>query len=361
MNRSTKIVAALSAVVLVAVGGYLATQSNSSTKEKFTVAMVTDAPGNISDHSFGQAAWTGLQAWGKDHDLKKGVNGYDYFISKTQADFTPNFDQAVASKFSLIGAIGYNLQEAVEKAAKQYPKTKFALVDSVADAKYKNIQSLMFNSEQSSYLTGVAAATKAKALGDTKVGFLGGMKGPVVGRFEYGFREGVASVDKKIKVEAVYAGSYADPAKGQLIANTMIAEGIHIINHVSGGTGNGAFTAVKQHDETLASGSKAKVWMIGVDIDQAPQGAYTTKDDKKDNFTLTSSLTNVGRGLELSANAAMQDKFQGGKVTYYGLKEGGVSVPTDNLNGPEKAAVEKAKKGIETGAIKLNYKNQYAN
>lgn len=360
MNRSTKLAVGAAAIILIAGGAYYATQSGNSANKKFTVAMVTDAPGNIDDHSFSQAAWSGLTAWGKENGVKKGVNGYDYFISKTKADFTPNFDQAVASKFNLVAGIGFDLQAAVEKAAKAHPKTKFALVDAEANPKLKNVQSLMFNSEESSYLTGVAAATKAKELGDTTVGFIGGMKGPVVGRFEYGFRLGVASVDKNIKVDSVYANSYADPAKGQLIANAMMADGVHVINHVSGGTGNGAFTAVKQHDQTLAADSKDKAYMIGVDIDQSAQGKYTSKDGKAENFTLTSSLTNVGRGLQLSANAAKAGNFQGGKVTYYGLKEGGVSVIKKNLDTKTKAAVNKAEKALKDGSIKLKYTNQYA-
>ncbi len=360
MNRSTKIAACVAAVVVVAGGVYFATNSGSSSDKKFTVAMITDAPGNIDDHSFNQSAWEGLQAWGKENGVKKGVDGYNYFLSKTKADFTNNFDQAVAAKFDYIAGIGFDLQEATQKAAKANPKTEFALVDSVADSKYKNIQSLMFNSEQSSYLAGVAAAEKAEEVGDTKIGFLGGVKSETVGRFEYGFRLGVASVNKSLKVESVYANSFGDAAKGQLIANTFIAEGIHVIYHAAGGTGNGAFTAVKQHDQTLKSGSADKVYMIGVDVDQSSDGAYKTKDGKSDNFTLTSALKNVGKALQASANSAKDGKFKGGKATFYGLKQGGVGIVKKNLDAKTLKAVNKAQKALENGSITLKYTTQYS-
>ena len=82
-------------------------------------------------------------------------------------------------------------------------------------------------------------------------------------------------------------------------------------------------------------------------------GAYKDKDGKKSNFTLTSSITGVGRGLELVANKAMKGNFPGGTVVAYGLKEGGVATPTKNMTNDEKTAVEKAKDDIVSGKIKV--------
>jgi basic membrane protein A len=351
------------ALAVVAGGiGYAVTKEDSSKSSNFSLAMVSDAGGDISDHSFTQISWEGVEAWGKEHNLSKGKGGYDYFLSKTDADFDTNFQTAVQNNFSMIAGIGFNLQNAVEKSAKANPKVKYALVDSVANSKYKNIVSLMFNSEESSYLAGIAAAMQAKDENQTTVGFLGGMYGPVVGRFEYGFREGVASVDPSLKVEAQYAGTYSDASKGNIITKTMIANGTKVIFQVAGGTGNGAFTAAKAYNTQLKSSELAadKVWIIGVDIDQYAQGAYKTADGKKDNFTLTSSLTQVGNALKESANDAMKGNFKGGKVVYYGLKEKGVGVIYKNLDSAEKKALKAAEKELEDGKIKLTYTDQYA-
>src|SRR5574341_800608 len=56
-----------------------------------TVALVTDV-GGIDDKSFNQSAWEGLQAWGKENNLKKGKNGFDYLQSKSDADYTTNLN-----------------------------------------------------------------------------------------------------------------------------------------------------------------------------------------------------------------------------------------------------------------------------
>ena len=83
-------------------------------------------------------------------------------------------------------------------------------------------------------------------------------------------------------------------------------------------------------------------------------GDYKTKDGKKDNLTLTSSLTGIGRGVQLIAKDAQHDKFPGGKTVYYGLKEGGVGVVTKNLNDDEKQSVDAAKDKIINGDIKVS-------
>ncbi len=63
----------------------------------------------------------------------------------------------------------------------------------------------------------------AKSTKTKQVGFVGGMKGEVIDRFEAGFVAGVKSVDESIKIDIQYAGSFGDACKGQTIAasNTL--------------------------------------------------------------------------------------------------------------------------------------------
>ena len=332
VSRRLLLVGGVVAVAVVGGAAYAMSGNDAgNAKKNYTIAIVTDV-GGVDDKSFNQSAWEGLEKWGKSHKLTKGVNGYNYFQSKTQADYATNFQQAVTAKYSMVAGIGYSLHDATVNAAKKNPKTDFVLVDDIDTKKTKNVASVMFRSEQSSYLAGVAAATKAKDLGSNTVGFVGGMHGNIVDAFEAGYVAGVQSVDKNIKVDVQYADSFTDASKGQTITNAMIAKGAN---------------------QQLVADSKDKVWVIGVDMDQSDMGAYTSKDGKKSNFTLTSSITGVGRGLELVANKAMKGEFPGGKTVAYGLKEGGVATPTKNMTNDEKTAVEKAKDDIVSGKIKV--------
>lgn len=352
VSRRTLIIGGV-AVVVVAGIAYAATSgSKGGSSDKFTAAVVSDTNG-VNDKGFNQSAWEGLEKWGKANNLSKGQNGYNYFQPKTVADYDTQLTQAATAKYNVVSAIGNTFKDSVQTVSKKYPDTKFVLVDEIADKKYKNVASVMFHSEQSSYLVGIAAATKAKEIGDDTVGFVGGMKNQVIELFLAGYQAGVKSVDPNMKVDATYAGTFSDPAKGQTIAKAKMAQGEHIIFQAAGGVGNGVFQAAKDQDATLAADSKDKVWVIGVDMDQTNMGDYKSKDGKSANLTLTSSLTGVGRGVQLITESAQKDKFPGGKTVYYGLKEGGVGVVTKNLNADEKKTVETAKEKIISGDIKV--------
>ena len=352
VSRRTLIIGGV-AVVVVAGIAYAATSgSKGGSSDKFTAAVVSDTNG-VNDKGFNQSAWEGLEKWGKANNLSKGQNGYNYFQPKTVADYDTQLTQAATAKYNVVSAIGNTFKDSVQTVSKKYPDTKFVLVDEISDKKYKNVASVMFHSEQSSYLVGIAAATKAKEIGDDTVGFVGGMKNQVIESFLAGYQAGVKSVDPNMKVDATYAGTFSDPAKGQTIAKAKMAQGEHIIFQAAGGVGNGVFQAAKDQDATLAADSKDKVWVIGVDMDQTNMGDYKSKDGKSANLTLTSSLTGVGRGVQLITESAQKDKFPGGKTVYYGLKEGGVGVVTKNLNAEENKAVETAKEKIISGDIKV--------
>lgn len=343
------------AVALVVVGGAAVASTQGGTKDSkknFTVAMVTDV-GGVDDKSFNQSAWEGLEKWGKSHNLTKGTNGYDYFQSKSASDFQTSFNQAVSNKFDIVAGIGYSLHEATVSTAKANPKTNFVLVDDIDTKKTKNVASVMFKSEQSSYLVGVASATKAKELGLKSVGFVGGVHGNIIDAFEAGYVAGVKSVDPNMKVNVQYTDSFTDAAKGQIITNAMISGGERVIFQAAGASGNGVFTSAKATNSKLANDSKDKVFVSGVDMDQTDMADYKDVSGKKSNFILTNSLTNVGRGLQLIADQSMKGKFPGGKTTVYDLKAGGVGITKKGLDEEELKAADKAAKDITSGKVEV--------
>lgn len=351
VSRRNLIIGGVVVVAAVGIGAAVAGNNGSdSNKKNFSVAMVTDV-GGVDDKSFNESAWNGVKAWGKSHDLKKGANGYDYFASKTNADFATNFQQGVSAKYSMLIGVGYATNDALVASAKQNPKTDYVLVDDVASKQYKNIASLTFKQQEAAYLAGVAAATKAKELGDSKVGFIGGMNSAVIQSFEAGYIAGVKSVDPNMKVDAQFAESFTDTAKAKTIASAIYTSGAHVIFQAAGPAGNAVFTAAKDINTGLNAGSKDKAWVIGVDMDQNDQGNYKTKDGKSDNFTLTSAIKEIASSIEKVANQSMDGKFPGGKTTTYGLKDGGVAITKKNLDAEEKSAVEKAEKAIKSGDV----------
>ncbi|MGX7245003.1 BMP family lipoprotein [Enterococcus quebecensis] len=312
-----------------------------------SVVVITDI-GGVDDRSFNQSAWEGLQAWGKEHDLKKGADGFDYIQSNDASEYVTNIDTAISNGFKTVFGIGYLLADSISTAADANPDTQFGIIDSVIEGK-DNVVSATFKDQEASYLAGVAAARTTKT---NTVGFIGGEEGAVIDRFEAGFHQGVIDTAKElkkdIKVEVEYAASFGDPAKGKALAASMYQKGADIIYHAAGGTGQGVFQEAKDLNET---GSKDKVWVIGVDSDQDKEGAYKTKDGKEDNFTLTSTLKGVGAAVQDISNRALEDKFPGGEHLVYGLKDGGVDLTKGYLTDDTEAAIKTVKEKIIAGEI----------
>jgi basic membrane protein A and related proteins len=318
-------------------------KNGDSKKDNFTVAMVTDT-GGVDDKSFNQSAWEGLQAFGKDNNLQKGTSGFDYAQSKSDADYTTNLNTLVRNKFDLIFGIGYKLAPDVTKIADQRKDSKFAIVDSVVNK--PNVASITFKEQEGSFLAGVVAAKSTKT---KKIGFIGGVDGELINKFEVGFIAGVKSVDKSIDVKVQYAGDFAKPDVGKTIATSMYTSGIDIIYHAAGGTGTGVFTAAK---ELKKKDPSKDVWVIGVDRDQTEEGKLTA-DGKDYNVTLTSMVKRVDIAVQDLAKKSKDGQFPGGKVIEYGLNENAISVPDSNISPEAKTALDEWTKKVKAGSVKI--------
>lgn len=337
--------ASVAALSLAACASRTAKKDAASTEDAAVkVAMVTDV-GGVDDRSFNQSAWEGLQAFGKEQGLEKD-KGFTYFQSASESDYVTNLDSAVAGGYNLVFGIGFALQSAITEVADTNPDTHYVIVDSVVEK--DNVVSVGFADHEASYLAGVAAAKSTKS---NHVGFIGGMEGEVIDRFEAGFVAGAKSVNPEIKITVDYAGSFADAAKGQTLAAAQYAAGADIIFHASGGTGNGVFAAAKAENETRNEADK--VWVIGVDRDQSAEGEYTSKDGKKSNFVLASTLKEVGTSVKDIATKAANGEFPGGEIVRFSLKDKGVELAETNLSEEASKAVAEAKQAILDGKVEV--------
>ena len=312
------------------------TTKSTSSKKTMTAALVT-GNGGVDDKSYNQSGWEGLVAWGKKNGLKKGVNGYNYAPSDSDADFTTNINKLIQAKYQVVIGIGYKLKNAIQSASESHPNTNFILIDE--NVKQKNVASVTFQDNEAAFLVGVAAAKSTKT---KKVGFIGGQRSSVLEHFEAGYTQGVHSVDKSIKVDVKYAESFTKPDVGQALAQAMFNNDTDVIYQAAGSTGNGVFTAAKNQIK------KKKVWVIGADRDQTEEGKYSGGS-----LTLTSSLKGVAHVVEELLTAAQNDRFPGGKLSHYGLKDQGVGIARGNLTDDAWKTVQDYKKQIIDGKIKV--------
>ncbi|WP_088809999.1 MULTISPECIES: BMP family protein [Listeria] len=339
-----------SALVLGACGSNDSDSKSGGSKDSdknFTVAMVTDT-GGVDDRSFNQSAWEGLQAFGKDNDMKKGTDGYNYLQSASEADYKTNLNTAVRSDYDLIFGIGYKLKEAIETVSKQNPDNHFAIVDDNIDDR-DNVVSIGFKDNDGSFLVGVVAGLTTKT---DKVGFVGGVKGEVIDRFEAGFTEGVKAVNPDAKIDVQYANDFAKADKGQQIASTMYSSGVDVIFHAAGGTGNGVFAEAKNLKKKDPSRA---VWVIGVDRDQWDEGKVKANDGKEYNVTLTSEIKRVDIAVKDLSTRAKAGDFPGGEKIEYGLDKDavGLSPHQENISADILKKVDEYKQKIVDGEIKV--------
>jgi basic membrane protein A len=299
---------------------------------KFKVGMVTDV-GGVNYNSFNQSAWEGLQQFGKDSGTE-----VKYLQSKGDADYLTNLNTFAKDNYNLTWGIGFLMGDAIKAVAGQNPKASFAIIDNVVDA--PNVESVTFSENEGAYLVGVIAGLTTKS---NKIGFVGGMKIPVIARFEAGFIAGVAAVNPKAKVSVNYTGAFDKPDLGKAAAKTLYDSGADIVFPAAGATGNGVFNEAK---DRVKAGKK--VWVIGVDKDQS----ITFGDD----ITLTSMVKRVDKAVALISKNLTEGKFQGGKITVLGLKEDGVGIPatsSKNVSADILKKVDDFKAKIISGEIKV--------
>ena len=308
---------------------------------QFKVGLVTDV-GGIDDKSFNQGTWEGIVKFAADNKIPKA--NYKYLQSSAEADYVPNLSTFADERLNLIIAPGFLFEKAMGDVASNYPTIKFLIIDSVVGK--PNVASAVFAEHEGSFLVGVAAALKAKADGKSVLGFLGGMKFPLIEKFQAGFEQGVKAVDPSLKILVDYAGDFAAPDKGQALAQKQFNAGAYIIFHAAGGTGNGMIKEAKERSQ------KGDVrWAIGVDKDQYSDGVYGTKS-----AVLTSMMKRVDVAAYEVSKLTMQGKFPGGQVMVFSLSNDGVGIPEKNPNLSD-AIVAKVKEfavRIKSGALKVS-------
>lgn len=288
----------VSASLLVGCSG----NNESASDDKITVAMITDVAG-VNDQSFNQSAWEGLQKAEKELGIE-----VKYLESKQDSDYATNIETLVDEDVDLILGVGMKLADAIKEGSELYPDQNFVLVDEEIDA--SNVKNILFKAEESAYLAGLIAGKTTKT---NNVGFIGGMELPVIDTFKYGYMAGVKAANPDAKVQAQYANSFTDQAKGKAIANQMYTNGADIVFTCGGDVGTGAIEAAKENNK----------FAIGVDRDQsdlAPQNV------------LTSAIKRVDAGVFETVKSYVNGTFEGGTTTTYGLEENAVGVPDTTKN-----------------------------
>jgi basic membrane protein A len=305
-------------------------ESSGGTDKQYYVVMVTDL-GGVNDNSFNQSAWEGLRQFGAEYGAK-----VDYLQSQSDADYVPNLTQFVKDGADLTWGIGFLMGDAVKQVADRNPDAKLAIIDATVDA--PNVASVTFKEHEGSFLVGVVAGLMTKT---NKIGFVGGMDIPVIKRFEVGFAAGVKAANPDAEVIIDYTGAFDAPDQGKASAATLYNNGVDIIFHAAGATGDGVFN---EGSERKKAGDD--VWVIGVDKDQSVTFGHE--------ITLTSMMKRVDQAVAKISADLVNGRFTPG-IVELGLADSGVGLPEHNPNVPGDvlAKVKEYEQQIISGEIEV--------
>lgn len=335
-GRYAAVVALVATLGLVTTAcGASSTEVGAGGKEGIGIAF---AIGGRDDNSFNEAVLRGANQAAKESDLT-----VDYATARhgeTHADRVQRLTTLASEGLNPVIGVGYLYDDAVTEVAKQFPDTTFGVVD--AEAEGGNVYGMLFAEHEVSYLAGVAAALKTET---GRVGFIGGVRNPLIQKFEAGFTQGVHDTDDTVDVEIEYLyanddAGFTDVAKAAEKADGMLARDVDVIYTAAGQSGAGSIQEVAGVDGA---------WAIGVDSDQYRQPGLVEYQDA----ILTSAMKRVDVAVhDLVRSVEEGEPLSGTHV--YDLAENGVALATSggfvNDISPE---IEKATRRIIDGDIEV--------
>jgi len=289
---------ALLVLVVTALAGAAAAQ-------EFSPAVVFDMGGKF-DKSFNEAAYNGAERFKKD----TGIVYRDFEVT-SEAQREQALRTMARRGAQIVVGIGFAQASGIEKVAKEFPATKFAIIDAVVDL--PNVQSIVFKEHEGSFLVGMAAAMASKS---GKIGFVGGMDIPLIRKFALGYEEGARYVNPRIEVFQNMTGTtpaaWSDPTRGSELARSQFDRGADVVYAAAGGTGLGVLQAAKDRGRLA----------IGVDSNQNHLHPGTI---------LTSMVKRVDLAVYEAFKTARDGTWKPG-VRNLGVAEGGVGYAVDQHN-----------------------------
>ena len=295
-------------------------------------AVVYDLGGKF-DKSFNEAAYNGAERYKKE--LGKEYREFEIQNASQREQALRNF--ARRGHNPVVG-IGFAQAQALEKVAKEFPDTNFAIVDMVVDL--PNVRSIVFAEHEGSYLVGMLAAMASKT---GKVGFVGGMDIPLIRKFACGYVQGAKAVNPDIEIYQNMTGTtgaaWNDPVKGGELAKSQFDRGADVVYHAAGGTGLGVLQAA------------ADAGKLGIGVDSNQNYLHP-------GAVLTSMLKRVDNAVFNAFNDGTSGSWSSG-IQALGLKEEGVGYALDEHNAKlisddMQSKVNEARQKIISGDIQVH-------
>lgn len=275
--------------------------------------------GTLGDKSFFDSAAAGIALINEQVENVEASYvemGYDSSVwATTLADVSEG-------DYDIIIVGTYQLQDALQEIAPQYPDNKYIIFDSNVDysaGDCDNVYSISFKQNEASYLAGALAAMMAEKEGKNTISAVGAMEIPVINDFIVGYIQGATDYNPDIKVITSYVGNFNDTAIAKELAEIQINSGSSVCFNVASQAGLGMI-------EAAAEGG---VYAIGVDADQAEALAADGKTNFADHI-VSSVLKNIDQVLLLSVKRHVEGTLPYGTEEALGMAENAVGLANND-------------------------------
>lgn len=271
--------------------------------------------GTLGDKSFFDSAAAGVDLMNENLENVEATYvemGYDSSV------WTTTLADVSEGDYDIIIVGTYQLQDALQEIAPQYPDNRYIIFDSNVDysaGDCDNVYSISFKQNEASYLAGALAAMLAEQEGKDIISAVASMEIPVINDFIVGYIQGATDYNPDIKVITSYVGNFNDTAIAKELAEIQINNGSCVCFNVASQAGLGMIEAA----------AEAGVYAIGVDADQAEALASDGETELAEHI-VSSVMKNIDQVLYLSVQRHLEGTLPYGTEESLGMTENAVSL-----------------------------------
>ncbi|WP_290772627.1 BMP family protein [Anaerofustis sp.] len=272
--------------------------NTANTNKKYKIAYISD--------TYGQEDVKNKQVI---EGVNESFNNYDFTFDINTPKKPEEYDAVIntmltSTKYDLVLSNSSAVSSSLVSFHSQYDSSNIGLIGYADET--NNGMSITFKAEEGAFLAGVLAAKQTKS---NVVGYIGAYNDRNLD-YEYGFRSGVKAVNKNIKVERAFTGSYMNSIEGAKKAEELHGKKVDVIFTVCGAGAIGVNNVAKEKnfkviDSDLYNKSDNEVKLAEVykDYKNATMSIcdaviYESFDKKVNNMGIADSVVD----LKLSSN-----------------------------------------------------------
>ena len=302
-----------------------------TTNTGFKVAVVL--PQNVDDHSWNEAGYQALQGVKeKMGAITSYQDNVDVPSGQPSQVFEKVFRQYAQTGYDFIIGHGGQFVGAIEKVAKEFPRTKFAVVGGYG-GNNNNVGGITYQTTEAGYLVGSVAGLTTKT---NKIAYIGGQAladGLELSQF---YQKGAIAINSQVQVSVKWNNSFTDVAQVTEITQSLIKSGIDVI----------MIDASQLAPTVIKLAAEAKINAIAPFTDLyslAPQ-------------TVITSLLIEYPAIYLHATTLVREGRWEGKLYRFNLKQGAFRLAPfrEHLTPQQLTAINDVKQSILRGKLNLS-------